>query len=133
MPRLELRPFADADLDAARALLTERHRRHGAPEPLLSPRYENSAAALVEIEAARRQDGAVGAVATLGADVLAYVVGAPPSAWGPDVWIAAAGHARERRYDTILVDWRVTNLESSRFGPSRGFRETSLRLHRSVP
>ncbi|MDQ3822305.1 MAG: GNAT family N-acetyltransferase [Actinomycetota bacterium] len=41
--------------------------------------------------------------------------------------------ARERGYDTMITDWRVTNLLSSRFWPRRGFRETFLRLYRSIP
>jgi predicted N-acetyltransferase YhbS len=36
-------------------------------------------------------------------------------------------------YRTMVTDWRVTNLLSSRFWPRRGFRLTFLRLYRSVP
>jgi len=41
--------------------------------------------------------------------------------------------ARERGYETMVTDWRVTNLLSSRFWPTRGFRPTFLRLYRSIP
>ncbi|HVM68474.1 MAG TPA: GNAT family N-acetyltransferase [Gaiellaceae bacterium] len=41
--------------------------------------------------------------------------------------------AREAGYDTIVTDWRETNLLSSRFWPARGFRRTFLRLYRHVP
>jgi GNAT superfamily N-acetyltransferase len=41
--------------------------------------------------------------------------------------------ARERGHQTMVVDWRVTNLLSSRFWPARGFRETFLRLYRHIP
>jgi ribosomal protein S18 acetylase RimI-like enzyme len=41
--------------------------------------------------------------------------------------------ARERGYEVMVTDWRVTNLLSSRFWPRRGFRETFLRLYRSIP
>jgi len=41
--------------------------------------------------------------------------------------------AREHGYTTIVTDWRVTNLISSRFWPARGFRETFLRLYRHIP
>lgn len=41
--------------------------------------------------------------------------------------------ARDAGYETIAVDYRATNLRSSRFWPARGFRETFLRLYRSVP
>jgi hypothetical protein len=32
----------------------------------------------------------------------------------------------------VHTDWRVANLESSRFWPRRGFRETFYRLARRV-
>ena len=41
--------------------------------------------------------------------------------------------AREHGYETMVTDWRVTNLLSSRFWPARGFRETFLRLYRHIP
>ena len=41
--------------------------------------------------------------------------------------------ARERGYEVMVTDWRVTNLLSSRFWPRRGFRPTFLRLYRSIP
>jgi ribosomal protein S18 acetylase RimI-like enzyme len=41
--------------------------------------------------------------------------------------------ARKSGYATIVVDWRVTNLLSSRFFPRRGFRQTFVRLYRSIP
>jgi GNAT superfamily N-acetyltransferase len=41
--------------------------------------------------------------------------------------------ARERGHETMVTDWRVTNLLSSRFWPARGFRTTFLRLYRHIP
>ena len=41
--------------------------------------------------------------------------------------------AKEQGYATIVTDWRVTNLLSSRFWPKRGFRPSFLRLYRSIP
>lgn len=41
--------------------------------------------------------------------------------------------ARANGYETMVVDWRVTNLASSRFWPRRGFSTSFLRLHRSLP
>ena len=41
--------------------------------------------------------------------------------------------ARERGHETMVTDWRVTNLLSSRFWPARGFRESFLRLYRHIP
>jgi GNAT superfamily N-acetyltransferase len=64
------------------------------------------------------------------------------AATNPDVRGAGAGlaltdaafaWARERGHGTIVTDWRVTNLLSSRFWPARGFRETFLRLYRHIP
>jgi GNAT superfamily N-acetyltransferase len=40
--------------------------------------------------------------------------------------------ARERGYATVVVDWRVPNLLSSRFWPARGFRTSFVRLYRSI-
>ena len=36
-------------------------------------------------------------------------------------------------YSSMTTDWRMSNLEASRFWPRRGFRETFLRLYRSIP
>ena len=41
--------------------------------------------------------------------------------------------AREAGYETMVTDWRVTNLRASRFWPRRGFRQSFLRLYRSIP
>ena len=41
--------------------------------------------------------------------------------------------ARRRGYETMVSDWRVTNLLASRFWPRRGFRTSFLRLYRSIP
>ena len=46
---------------------------------------------------------------------------------------ASFAWARERGYETMVTDWRVTNLLSSRFWPARGFRPTFLRLYRHIP
>ena len=76
---------------------------------------------------------------------LARVDGAVLLAWAvtrPEVRGTGAGlaltqgsfaWAREHGYETMVTDWRVTNLLSSRFWPRRGFRETFLRLYRSIP
>ena len=45
---------------------------------------------------------------------------------------ASFAWARERGYKTMVTDWRVTNLLSSRFWPRRGFRTSWLRLHRWI-
>jgi ribosomal protein S18 acetylase RimI-like enzyme len=60
-----------------------------------------------------------------------------PDARGSGAGLALAAHAltwaHEHGYETMITDWRMTNLEASRFWPRRGFRETFLRLYRSIP
>ncbi len=41
--------------------------------------------------------------------------------------------ADEHGYPTMITDRRVTNVAASRFRPRRGFRETFLRVYRSIP
>lgn len=96
MPRLELHPFTDDHLADAGRLLAARHRRHREVQPLLSARYEDPAAAQAEVAAVLASDGASGSVATIGGDVVGYLLGAPKSAtWGENTWVEAAGHAVE--------------------------------------
>jgi ribosomal protein S18 acetylase RimI-like enzyme len=100
MSLLEILPFADEHVAAAGALLAARHRRHRASEPLLSPRYEDPAAARQEIELLRR-DGGSGAVALRGGRVVGYLLGRrrAEETWGANVWVEAAGHAVEQAVD----------------------------------
>jgi ribosomal protein S18 acetylase RimI-like enzyme len=81
-----IRAFREDDLDAAAELLAERHRRHCAAQPLLSAERDFRA----EVETLWQKDGAAGAFADGG-----YVLGwsRPDSAWGPNIWVEAAGHA----------------------------------------
>ena len=46
---------------------------------------------------------------------------------------ASFARAAELGYRSMITDWRVTNLLSSRFWPRRGFRIFALRLYRSIP
>ena len=60
-----------------------------------------------------------------------------PEVRGTGVGLALTAHAiewaRANGYRTIITDWRMTNLEASRFWPARGFRPTFYRLYRSIP
>ena len=60
-----------------------------------------------------------------------------PEARGSGVGVlltqAAFAWAHRAGYQTMVTDWRVTNLLSSRFWPRRGFRTSFLRLYRSIP
>ena len=40
--------------------------------------------------------------------------------------------AQEARHPYVVTNWRMTNLEASRFWPRRGFRPTFFRLYRTV-
>jgi ribosomal protein S18 acetylase RimI-like enzyme len=59
-----------------------------------------------------------------------------PKARGLGAGVALTDHAlewaRKAGHPTVHTDWRVANLESSRFWPRRGFRETFYRLARRV-
>jgi ribosomal protein S18 acetylase RimI-like enzyme len=73
---------------------------------------------------------------TDGTAYLAFAVTLPEargSGIGVALTQATMAAAAEQGYETMVTDWRVTNLLASRFWPRRGFRETFLRLHRSIP
>jgi ribosomal protein S18 acetylase RimI-like enzyme len=70
-----------------------------------------------------------------GAALLAFAATLPEargSGAGLALTAASFAWARARGYETMVTDWRVTNLLASRFWPKRGFRTTFLRLHRSI-
>jgi GNAT superfamily N-acetyltransferase len=71
MPEIEVVPLGGEHLDAAAALLADRHARHRATEPLL-PEVDEFRP---HIERELEQDGASGVVALRGDDVVAYLVG----------------------------------------------------------
>jgi GNAT superfamily N-acetyltransferase len=95
MSRLQVRRFELTDVPDAGALLAQRHRRHRLVQPLLSARYENAEVASAEVSAAFANDNASGAVAVRDGSVIGYLLGAPRpgEAWGPNLWIEAAGLA----------------------------------------
>jgi GNAT superfamily N-acetyltransferase len=95
MTRVEIRSLTEADLPAAGRLLAERHRLHRSAQPFLPSRYEDSGFAEAEVVAAWKNDGASGAVACRGDEVVGFLLGAPKTSplWGPNVWVEAAGQA----------------------------------------
>jgi GNAT superfamily N-acetyltransferase len=101
MPAPEIRPFTDDDLDAAAALLADRHRRHRKAEPLLPQRYEAPAATREQIEALWRSDDTSGAIALRDGRAVGYLLGIRKvdETWGPNVWVEYAGHAAEKAKD----------------------------------
>lgn len=60
-----------------------------------------------------------------------------PELRGSGIGLALTTHvlswAHDQGFPTMVTDWRMTNLFASRFWPKRGFRETFLRLYRSIP
>jgi GNAT superfamily N-acetyltransferase len=95
---LSVRAFEPDDLDAAGALLAERHRRHRRAEPLLDPAFEDATIARAEIEKLLANDTSTAWTALRDDAVVGYVVGiARDLSWGPNVWIEAAGHAATDR------------------------------------
>jgi len=97
MSRLELKPFEDAYLEDAAALLAVRHARDRTLEPLLDARYEDPAEALPRLEHLWGDDGMSGSAAFRDGRLVGYVIGAPqpPEIWGPNVWVELPGHAVE--------------------------------------
>jgi ribosomal protein S18 acetylase RimI-like enzyme len=95
--RLEVVPFSDAHLKDAARLLAARHARDREAEPLLPERFEEPAAALEELDAAWRTEGASGAAALHEGKLAGYLVGAPHETelWGENMWVELAGHAVE--------------------------------------
>ncbi len=77
----------------------------------------------------------MGLAGPAGAALLAFAI-TDPRVRGTGVGVALTNAcfawARERAYETMVTDWRVTNLLSSRFWPKRGFRTSFLRLHRLI-
>jgi len=109
MPELEIQPFSEKHLDAAAGLLEQRHARHVEAEPLLAKEVDFSA----EIEALLAREGASGVVAIRKGRPVGYLIGTPrdDEAWGPNVWVEAAGHAVEEPeelrdlYAAVAGDW----------------------------
>lgn len=95
--RVETRPLAEEDLASSARLLARRHQGHRTAQPLLAPRFEDPATCEVELAAAWKADGASGAVALRGGEIVGFLLGAPKGGtlWGPNVWVEAAGQAAE--------------------------------------
>ena len=90
MAAVEIRPFGDEHLDGAAALLAERHTAHRLIEPLL-PAVDDFRA---QVESEWDVEGAGGAVAFDGDEVVGYLVGRHrDDAIGPYIWSHVAGHA----------------------------------------
>jgi GNAT superfamily N-acetyltransferase len=95
MARIEIIAFEEAHLPEAARLLVDRHRRHRAAQPLLSARFEDAAACEAELVDVLKGDGASGAAAVHGGELVGYLLGAPKGddTWGPNVWVEAGGQA----------------------------------------
>jgi ribosomal protein S18 acetylase RimI-like enzyme len=106
-----IRVFSDGDLEAAAALLEQRHARHRTVVPQLPAEIDFRA----EIEALWQTDGASGAAAGSG-----YLLGTPRTdpVWGANVWIEASGHAATDAelvrdlYASAAVGWVERGLKA---------------------
>ena len=92
---LELRVFAEDQLDDAGTLLAARHRAHRAAEPSLSERFEDPAATRAEIASLWAKEHASGAVAFRDGTLIGFLLGTrrDDQTWGANIWIEAAGYA----------------------------------------
>jgi predicted N-acetyltransferase YhbS len=83
-----------------------------------------------------RSSGHRGLARPEGACLLGFAATVPEvrgSGLGVALAQAALAWAHRAGYRTMVTDWRVTNLLSSRFFPRRDFRLTFLRMYRSIP
>ncbi len=109
MPELMIQPFSEEHLDAAAELLEQRHARHVDAEPLLAKEVDFRA----EIEDLLAREGTSGVVAIREGRPVGYLLGVSrdEDAWGPNVWVEAAGHAVEEPedlrdlYAAVAGDW----------------------------
>ena len=96
MPDVEIRPFSDEHVDAATALLRERHARHLAAEPLLPEELDFRAL----IERLTQHPEARGWAAFRAGRLVAYLIGTVRERVEErHVWIDYAGHAAEDAED----------------------------------
>jgi ribosomal protein S18 acetylase RimI-like enzyme len=101
MARVDVVPFTDAHVHDAARLLAARQTRWRSAEPLLPERFEDPSAALEELGAAWRAEGASGSAGFRDGGLVGYLVGAPreTDVWGENVWVELAGHAVEETED----------------------------------
>jgi ribosomal protein S18 acetylase RimI-like enzyme len=122
---------------------TEEEMRKGVAEDLASPELANIVAELdgalvgfLQIAPTELSSTHAGVARVPGAAFLGFAATKPEArGLGTGVAMTNAGFAwaRDHGYETMVTDWRETNLLSSRFWPKRGFRRTFLRLYRSIP
>jgi GNAT superfamily N-acetyltransferase len=95
-----IRSFEPGHVAAAGRLLAVRHAEHRRHEPLLAGRFADPGVAATEVAAAA-EDGATGAVAVVGDDVVGYLLGRPKDvSWGANIWVETAGQALQPRLDS---------------------------------
>ncbi len=153
---LAIRAGTRDDLEAARPLLPLIWQHHREPPTFTGIRLPPADEYLADWEETLEEEANIYFVAELGGAIVGHVLLNPeepdlarppgsvylavaaslPQVRGRGVGVAltdhALGWAREAGYRTVHTDWRVANLESSRFWPRRGFRETFYRLARRV-
>jgi ribosomal protein S18 acetylase RimI-like enzyme len=93
---IEVRPFADHDLEAAGTLLAARHARHRANESLLSERFGHADAAVGEV-VSLWGDESSGAAGIRDGKLAGFLIGTrkDEGSWGSNVWVEAGGYAAD--------------------------------------
>ena len=155
-PGLTVRAGAIDDLRVAPDLVTEIWRHHTEAPTFTGLTVPSTEVFLVDWEETLAEPGTAYFVAELEGRVIGHLLLEPeepdlarppgsiylavaatlPEARGRGAGVALTAHAlrwaREAGHATVHTDWRVANLESSRFWPRRGFRETFYRVARRV-
>jgi ribosomal protein S18 acetylase RimI-like enzyme len=153
---VSIRPGSIADLRAQPALATQIWEHHTRSPTFTGMTLPDAERYLADWEEALAADGVAYFVAEIDGQVVGHLAVEPeqpdlarppgsvylsiaatlPEARGRGAGVALTEHAlrwaREAGYEAVHTDWRVANLESSRFWPRRGFRETFYRLARRV-
>jgi ribosomal protein S18 acetylase RimI-like enzyme len=155
-PRLAVRRGAMEDLGASPELVTAIWLHHTEAPTFTGLTVPDVTVFLADWEETLAADGTAYFVAELDGRVVGHLLLEPeepdlarppgsiylavaailPEARGRGAGVALTEHAlrwaADQGYATVHTDWRVANLESSRFWPRRGFRETFYRLARRV-
>jgi GNAT superfamily N-acetyltransferase len=128
---LTIRAFDPADIDAAAALLADRHRRHRQVEPLLDPAYEAPDAARTEIEKLLADPSASAWTAERDGAVAGYLIDHPSVVRELYAAGAAAWLADGRNNHHVLVPASDAALVDAWF--SLDFGQQHLHAVREVP
>lgn len=102
---IDIVPFQDQFIEAAGAMLAQRHRRDRLRLPDLPARCEDAAAASAAVAANWQQSGVAGVAALHDGRLKGYLLGRPliDELWGRSAWVRPAGCALAPDEDTEVV------------------------------